>query len=284
MAYGEIQDSRFNNIIALDQEAYIAAMLSKFEMSETKPKDTPLDIKRNYEALNGPDCQKQYPIKQAIGSLMYLMLCTRPDLSAAVITMSKFTNRNNEEVWKNIKRIFRYLRGSSELKLVYQRDASSDLITAYVDSNWEGDDNEDRRSTTRYIFQSFKSLISWNTKRQKTVAASSTEAEYMALYEAVKEALWLKSLASSIDMEIDEPITINEDNQGCIAIANNPINNKRTKHIDIKYHFSRERIQSKDIVLKFVSTEQQMANMFTKNLPYQPFIRVRLAMGMRYLK
>ncbi|KAH8241673.1 hypothetical protein KR038_004769, partial [Drosophila bunnanda] len=125
----------------------------------------------------------------------------------------------------------------------------------------------DRKSTTGYLFKMFNSnVICWNTKRQNSVAASSTEAEYMALFEAVREALWLKFLLDSINMKLDKPIKILEDNQGCISIASNPSCHKRSKHIDIKYHFSREQIENNIISIEYIPSEKQLADLFTKPL------------------
>lgn len=135
----------------------------------------------------------------------------------------------------------------------------------YVDSDWGGNDVNDRKSTTGYLFKLFNNCtITWNTNRQMSVAALSTEAEYMALFEAVKEALWLKSLAASIKMNIDNPIVNFEYNNGCISIAINTTSQKRSKHIDIKYHFSREQVENNIIKLFYIPTGKQIADVLTK--------------------
>ena len=211
---------------------------------------------------------------------MYIMVCTRPDLSTAINILSRYSNKNNKELWQCLKRVLRYLKGSMNLKLVYKKGNYHHLLSGYVDSDWGGDEGTDRKSTTGFIFKLFeRCTISWNTKRQASVAASSTEAEYMALFEAVKEALWLRSLAASIKIKISEPIIIYEDNNGCISIANNPTSHKRSKHIDIKYHFSREQVEKNVITLEHISTGNQIADALTKPLPAIKFLQFRTEMG-----
>lgn len=267
-----------NNIITLDQSKYLTNILNKFSMKDCNTVKTPLPVKLDYSALNSDDYYDA-PCRQLIGSLMYAMLCTRPDLCFAVNLLSRYQNKNNKELWQNLKRVLRYVKGTLNYKLIYKRDVFENLLTGYVDSDWAGNEI-DRKSTTGYIFKMFDNCtICWNTKRQSTVATSTTEAEYMALYEGIKEACWLKSLIASIDIKIKLPIKIFEDNNGCIAIANNPTDHKRSKHIDVKYHFSREKIEEKHVILEYISTGEQLADMFTKSIPAVQFIHFRARLG-----
>lgn len=276
-----IRVTRYNDKITLDQSAYINTVLSKFNMQDANSVKTPLENKLNYEALNS-DEKHNAPCRNVIGCLMYIMLCTRPDLSTSVNILSRYVNKNNIELWQCLKRVLRYLKGTIDLKLCYQRcDDYKNILCGYVDSDWGGNDTQDRKSTTGYLFRLFDNCtITWSTKKQMSVAASSTEAEYMALYEAVREALWLKSLAISINVVIDQPILIYEDNNGCISIANNPSNHKRSKHIDIKYHFSREQVEKNIIKLNYIPSGQQLADALTKPLPAITFQGMRSQMGL----
>lgn len=258
---------RRDNSISMDQSSYILNILNKFQMTNCKPAATPIDEKVDHIAMKVDDDQCNAPIRSAIGCLMYLMLCTRPDLCYAVNTLSQYSNKQNSTLWTNIKRVLRYLKGTVNLKLIYEKDESADVLTGFSDSDWGGQEGTDRRSTTGFVFKLYGKAITWNTKRQKTVAASSTEAEYMALYESVREAMYLRQFCQSMHVDILDPITIYEDNQGCISIANNATCNKRTKHIDVKYHLIRERIVANEIVVSYIPTEHQDADSFTKALP-----------------
>lgn len=275
-----IKIERTDNMITMSQSAYIKTILNKFNMHDCKPVSTPLPSKLNYTALNSEE-KYDSPCRNLIGCLMYVMLCSRPDLSTAVNILSRYQNKNNKELWQCLKRILRYLKGTINFKLTYSRGDFTNILSGYVDSNWGGDDDTDRKSTTGYLFKLFdRCVICWNTKRQASVAVSSTEAEYMALFEAVKEALWLKSLATSINIIISEPIIIYEDNNGCISIANNPTNHKRSKHINIKYHFSREQIEKGEVKLMYLSTDNQIADVLTKPLPKAKFEEFRVGLGL----
>lgn len=276
-----IKVERSKDKISLDQSAYIRTILEKFKMIDCNSVSTPLPSKLNYEALNSEEYHDA-PCRSLIGCLMYIMVCTRPDLCVAINILSRYTNKHNKELWQCLKRVLRYLKGTIDLKLTYVRCNFNDILTGYVDSDWGGNDKTDRKSTTGYLFKMYENcIVCWNTKKQASVAASSTEAEYMALFEAVREALWLKSLAASINIKILKPIKIFEDNVSCTSIANNPVNHKRSKHIDIKYHFSREQIDKNVIKLEYVPTGEQLADTLTKPLPAPKFIELRNGLSLQ---
>ena len=159
----------------------------------------------------------------------------------------------------------RYLKGTPELGIWYDRSGDNTLI-GYSDADWGGD-RASRRSTTGYIFLLNGGPISWGTRRQPTVALSTTEAEYMALCTASQEALHLRMLIADFGFPQPEPTLIHEDNQGCVALSNNPVFHKRTKHIEIRYHFVREQVNEfKNIVVRFIRTNDMLADIFTKPL------------------
>lgn len=269
-----IRIERTRDTITLDQSIYLQNVLSKFSMSDCNPSKSPFPTKLDHTALNS-DEHHEAPCRHVIGCLMYAMLCTRPDICAAISILSRYQSKNNAELWKCLKHLLRYIKGTVNLKLTYEKCDYRQLIVGYADSDWAGDEL-DRKSTTGYVFQVFENcVISWNTRKQNTVAASSTEAEYMALFEAVREAIWIKSLLNSIAIQIKQPIVIYEDNNSCICIANNPTNHKRSKHIDIKFHFTREQIAKKVIKLEHISTGNQLADIFTKMVQSVKFLELR---------
>lgn len=262
----------------MNQTAYLQSVLNRFGMNECKQISTPLPEKLNYNELNS-DVQYEAPCRNLIGCLMYAMLCTLPDLCVSLNILSCFQNKHNKELWQNLKRILRYIKGTLNLCLTYEENDCQETLTGYVDSDWAGDEI-DRKSTTGYLFKLYNNTISWNSKRQHSVA---TEAEYMALFEGSREACWLKSILTDIKLEVLKPIIIFEDNNGCISIANNPTDHKRTKHIDIKYHFTREKIQKRIITLKYLPTGEQQADMLTKPLAAVKFESNRNKIGLRII-
>jgi hypothetical protein len=148
------------------------------------------------------------------------------------------------------------------MKLVYGLIPDEELV-GYADANWASD-IDTRRSTTGYVFKLFGTVISWKSKRQHTVATSSTEAEYMALYAASQEAVWLRRLLKDLQVISNKPTKIWQDNQGTIALAKNPMFHARTKHIDIKYHYTRNLIEDNTIVIDYKSTQEMQADALTK--------------------
>jgi ribonuclease HI len=161
--------------------------------------------------------------------------------------------------------VLRYLQGTSCLGLKYQSDGTdSAQIVGYCDASW-ANDPDTRKSVTGYVFFLAGGPISWSSKRQPTVALSTAEAEYMALSAAAQEAKWLSMFMGELGFQQDT-ITIYSDNQSAIAIANNPVHHARTKHIDLRHHFIRECVENNIIMLKYITSAKQIADIFTKPL------------------
>ena len=255
-------------------------MLKKFGQTQAKSVSTPADLNVRLQKEDGVSKPVDTTLYQSIvGSLLYAAITTRPDIAQAVGVVSKFCANQNITA---AKRILRYLKGTVYLGLSYKKCADEKLI-GYSDADWAGD-MDDRHSTSGNVFLLAKGAVSWLSKKQATVALSTTEAEYVALSTATQEAIWLRRLLADVGKPLEEPIVINEDNQGAIAMAKNPVGHARTKHIDIRYHFVREGVQDGAIILKYVATGEMIADILTKPLPKCTFQKLVIELGMKTVK
>ena len=257
--------------ITLGQEHFVEQILRRFGMSECKPVGTPIETSAKFAIAKGTDQNVDPTIfRQIVGSLMYLMVATRPDIAAAVSIISQFSANPSDQHLQGAKRILRYLRGTAKLRLSLGPNVDDQKplqLVGYSDASW-GDDINTRKSTSGYVFYLGKGPISWISKKQSAVALSSTEAEYMAVTQATKEAIWLRRLLAEIDVAVTQEgaTLIYQDNQSTIALAKNPVHHARSKHIDIQYHFVREKVEHKEVDLQYIPTEKMIADIFTKPL------------------
>lgn len=203
------------------------------------------------------------PYQQLVGSLLYIAQGTRPDIAWAVNNVSKFNKNPGQAHWIAAKRILRYLKGTANAKLRFTREGSSTFV-GFCDSDYAGD-SEDRRSCSGYSFLMQGGSISWCSKKQQTVALSTTEAEYMALSTTVQEALWLRQFFNEFGAENHGTI-INCDNRSALDLASSNGYHARTKHIDVRHHFLRQHVESQEIVLNHVGTNDMVADVLTKPL------------------
>lgn len=218
------------------------------------------------------------PYRELVGCLMYACLTTRPDLAAAVNFFSQYQSCPTDEHWAYLKRILRYLRGSLDVGLVYRRGEGK-ALEVYSDSDWANDPN-DRRSVSGSVFKSFGSTVAWITRKQHTVALSSTEAELAALCVAVCHGLWMLRLLQDLGCEVNGPVTYFEDNQSTIRITEDSKGFGRLKHVDVKLFFLKDLVKQKQIVLEYVPTTDQQADVMTKALPVAAFRRNCAAIGL----
>uniref|UniRef100_A0A5B7BA83 Retrovirus-related Pol polyprotein from transposon TNT 1-94 n=1 Tax=Davidia involucrata TaxID=16924 RepID=A0A5B7BA83_DAVIN len=167
------------------------------------------------------------------------------------------------------KRILRYLQGTKKLGIKYMREKDNSL-TGYTDSDWAGS-LDDRKSTSGYVFFMGSNIISWSAIKQKTIALSSAEAEYIAATNATCEAIWFRRILADMLQEEKAPTIIHCDNMSAIAMSKNPVFHSRTKHIELRHHFIRDLVQKGEIQLKFVNTKEQLADIFTKAVASDKF-------------
>jgi hypothetical protein len=263
--------------IFLSQGKYTMEILKKFKMTDCKSMPTPMvmDLKKMSDTDSGDVDPHLY--RQLIGSLMYLVN-TRPDIFYAVNVLSQFMSQPKQTHWIAAKHVLRYLQGTIGYGLRYA--ANVDLsLEGYADADWAGS-AVDRKSTSGCCFTLGSTMVSWCSRKQSSVALSTTEAEYIALSVAVREAVWLHKLLTDLfDHEMD-PTTIHCDNQSCVKLSENPVFHDKSKHIEIKYHYIRDMVQRKTIHVQYLSTHEQIADIFTKPLAKTKFEYFRERLGL----
>jgi hypothetical protein len=279
--YLGIEVEQKKDYVTVRQTGYAKKILLQFGMGDCNSTKFPmepgckLDADKSGQAVNATEYRK------VIGCLRYL-LHTRPDLSYSVGVASRFMEKPTIMHTKAVKQIMRYLKGTINLGLVYVQGGCSDKLVGYTDSD-HGADVVERRSTGGMAFYLNENLITWCSQKQKTVALSSCESEFMAATAAAKQALWLRNMISEITKEKPKAVTLYVDNNSAIALMKNPVFHGRSKHIDIKYHFIRECVERGQIVVKRVGTEEQKADALTKPLAAGKLIVMRHLLGVRDL-
>jgi hypothetical protein len=196
---------------------------------------------------------------------MYLQIGTRPDISFAVARLAQYAANPSPQHQRLAQYILAYLVGTVDMRLVYD-GADGDGLHGYTDSSL-GDQADDRHSTSGYVFILASGAISWSSRKQKTVAQNTTEAEYMAMTDAANQAAWYQSFLTELGYNVDDPIPLHGDNKGAIDLALNPVTGRRSKHIAIRHHVIREYIENGTISLIRTPTEEMVADGFTKSLP-----------------
>jgi hypothetical protein len=275
----EIKRDREHRTMQLSQRRYVNDILKRFNMESCKPVGTPIATKTKLKRADDEETTMDRSLYQsAVGSLMYLMVSTRPDIAYSVGAVSQFMANPMEDHYMVVKRIFRYLQGTAAVCL--ELGGEQLLVEGFSDADWAACE-ESRKSTTGYVFKVGVGAVSWASKRQPTVALSTTEAEYMALSAAAREAVWMQRLFMELRFDAADSITINVDNQSCISLAKNPSFHARTKHIDIRHHFVREKVESGVVDLVFCPTKEMVADVLTKALPKEQHDWCARNMGLR---
>lgn len=252
--------------IRLDQESYASQILEEFGMAECKPSWTPISpsvqLSDTDSSRLGRSDHKLF--RRLIGRLIFLITAARPDISFAVNQLSQFLAEPRQVHLVAAKHVLRYIQATKDYGLVFGAKGRQGLV-AYADSAYANSVRS--RSTTRFVFMINGSPVTWNSRKQTVTAQSSTEAEYMAVSEAAKQAIWIRHFLHSIGKETVynmAPTTIYEDNQGAIKLADNPVNHPKTKHIAVRYHAIREHIANGEIRLEYLPTDQMIADGLTK--------------------
>ena len=255
--------------ITLSQEKYALDILEKFNMSSLRPVSTPMAHGVSLSKQQSPTTAEEiaiaqkFPYREIVGSLMYLMTSTRPDIAYAVGQLSRFNDCHGSAHHAAAKHLLRYLRGTYSKGITFGQFNTEPI--GFCDSSWASD-KDNGRSVTGYVFFMAGGPVSWRSKTQSTVALSTAQAEYQALCAATQEAIHQRLLSCELDSSLhsERSVIIFEDNQACIAMSENPINHEKTKHIFLKYHFIRECVLNKRIEVLYLSTKLMIADLLTK--------------------
>ncbi|KAG8490933.1 hypothetical protein CXB51_014728 [Gossypium anomalum] len=266
--------------IFISQQAFALKVLSKFSMSKCKPASTPVALGEKLSSTSEHDRIDERGYRSLVGFLLYLT-ATRPDILYAVGLLSRFMHCCNVAHFKAAKRVLRYVKGTLNFGVKFGRSKELKLV-GYSDSDWAGS-VDDIKSTSGYFFSLGSSVFSWSSKKQQTVAQSTTEAKYIAAATAVNQAIWLRKLLDDLNARQMEVTEIKVDNQSTVAITKNPVFHGKTKHFKIKYHFVREAELAKEICLVHSCSRDQLADVLTKPLAAGRFECLREEIGVCYL-
>lgn len=258
----EIERNRAKGILYLKQEKYIKKILQRFDMSECKVSNIPMQPESKKVMVNTTDtAADNVPYQELIGSLIYLAQGTRPDIAFVTTYLSQFNNNYKKENWNQAKYVLRYLKETMKEGITYKRSANT--LRFYSDASWN--DNLDGKGFSGYVCVSAGGAISWQCKKQEVVALSTCESEFMALTETIKELIWIKKIL--IDLNLEEKVhnlKIYADNQAAIKLCTNSLYHSRTKHIQRKYFFIRDEIDRHNIDVEYVESANNAADFLTK--------------------
>ncbi|GJW89334.1 retrovirus-related pol polyprotein from transposon TNT 1-94 [Tanacetum coccineum] len=271
-----LQIKQFKDGIFFNQSKYVKEMLKKFGLENAKPIKTPMssETKLTHDEEGEPIDDTKY--HGMISSLLYLT-ASRPDIMFSVCLCAHFQETPKTSHLEAVKRIFRYIKGTSHLGLWYPKGTGLETIV-YADSDHAGD-YVDRKSTSGVCTFVGCCLTSWMSKKQTALAISTTEAEYVSAGKACQQALWMKQALVDYEVKLND-VPVLCDNKGAIDLSKNPVLHSRTKHIEIRHHFLRDNIQKGNISIEKVASEDNIADILTKPLKREPFNLLRLGLGL----
>jgi hypothetical protein len=260
-----------NGSITIDQHHYLISKLSEFKDyigNGSRSSPLPLDYSKQLDFEKDEEIVSNdtFPYRAMVGSLMYAMVSTFPALAQPLSVVSKYLSRPTLTHCNFVRHIFQFVRGNlSQSGIVFNPCENSKFqITGYVDAAYAN--NIDSKSTTGFCFTLNDTIISWNSKSQPVTAISAAESEYIAATEAAKEAIWWRLFMDELGFK-QETTILHEDNQACIILSKNPQSHNRTKHIQVRFHFIREKVASQEIAMQYIPTKSQLADIFTKGTP-----------------
>ena len=272
----EIRRDRKNRTIAINQAAYLKNVAEKFGVGDAKPIHILMEpglVLNDDEESKTTNTEYQ----AACGSVLWAAIISRPDVQFAIGILVQHTQNATETHWKALKRTIRYLDTTRDLWLTFGGVDRS--IRGYTDSDWGS--QPDRYSISGYAFAFGCGTISWRSKKQPIVALSTTEAEYIVMTDASKEALWLRHFLEEIHPDFSIVVPLHSDNQSAIALARDNKFHQRSKHISLRYHHIRDRVKNNEISIHYIPSTDNFADILTKALPRPQFEYLRNGLGLR---
>ena len=292
-----LQIEHFPNGVLVHQSTYIKKILKRFNMDKAHPLSSPMVIRSlNVKNDQFHPCEKgeellgpEVPYLSDIGALMYLAYCTRPDIAFSVNLLARYSSAPTRRHWKGIQHILRYLSGTTNMSLFYSNKSKEKLL-GYADAGYLSDPHK-AISQTGYVFNYNGTAISWRSIKQIMVATSSNHSEIIAIHEASRECIWLRSMIHHIQESYglssvkDKPTILFEDNAACIAqIKGGYIKGDRTKHISPKFFYTHELQKNGEIDVQQIRSSDNLVDLFTKALPTSTFKKLIYKVGMRKVK
>ncbi|GLB39961.1 putative reverse transcriptase (RNA-dependent DNA polymerase) [Lyophyllum shimeji] len=268
-----VERDRDRGILTMSQFEYLKRVLERHGMWDCAPKYTPLPpgivLSKSQAPTTADDryFMRDKPYREVLGSIMYAQIATRPDLSYAVASLSRFSTNPGKPHWQALMHVLQYIKATLHYKLRYGGTGHTSFTPqGYVDSDYAAC-IDTRRSISGHVFLQAGGPTAWGSKYQPTVATSTTEAEYMAMSRAVQQLQWMYSSLSDIDFPQPRPAQLFADNSGAISLTKNTKNNARVKHIDIRHHYLRECVENGDVHVNYIPSAENIADLLTKALP-----------------
>jgi transposase InsO family protein len=280
-----ITRDREKRLLTVSQKSYLEKILENAGMSHCNPVSTPMTPGLVLQKATRAPTEEEaidiasIPYRKTIGELNYAMRTTRPDIAYPVSCLSRYMENPSIDHHRQLKHLLRYIRGTTDLMLVF--GSSDNGLIGHSDSDYAAD-RDDSKSTSAYVYTLFGGPISWKSQKQSVVATSTTEAEYIGLSNASREALYLTQLLHDfrLDPTLYDPTLLYGDNQASIALSKNPKFHERAKHIRVHYHLIRDLVETNKIDLRYKSTSEMIADSLTKALPRPALVRHREEMGL----
>jgi hypothetical protein len=273
---GTLISKSHDGSLSISQKSYIQNKTEEFGVDDARQEYTPM--------VAGQDLKDSSPIvgapyREIVGSLMHVMVNTRPDIAYAVSILSRNLEEPTRGHWIAAKRVLKYLKTTSEFELKYARTDKLD-IEVFVDSNDGGGRDGIEKPTFGYVIKIAGGAVVWKSRKLDRGTLSTAESEFLGLTQAAQDVEWVRELLTELGQDVDKPTQVWEDNQACIKIAKNPVNQGRTKHLGRRVGFVRDALELEIIQLDYLPTDDMIADIFTKALPRQKFEKFRAHLGL----